>query len=423
MRPLNYLPGRELLLTTLTSISLYGTLAYAQQNDDNNEADNKDDNSAAAEPTNKDDKSADNKSAASSANNSADNKPTAATENTAAPPPLTTEKSDAAKPASTTEEKEPAPTTEEKDAPSSTEEKEDEATSTNDDEPSSTASVQSTLTTIPTRLSSAVPQTEALPTDMPTLTKLKPIPTYPAPSIPPTVNAPFMQHSSAPDGTVFIAVGAILGAFGLAILLWRLIVGILLHRSVEKAAKAQHDASTKTGFPAPPAPFYKYTDNASAMSLSTPGRGVRRTNRGPTPSSNPSQSNLFFSPTAAASGNGGGNRASTFLPSGFYAAGSGSPGAGHDHSISLTNLRPDSHYGNASRHTLNPSPPDSPSFHGRRDISNASLNLHRPPSQRAPSAFLDDLLADDPSILPPPNMPASRHSSYGNGSPGPQNRF
>lgn len=410
MRPTNYLPSRELLLTTLTSLSLYGTLAYAQ--DDNSDGNN----SATNDNKSADNKSADNKSAESAA----DNKPTAASENSAASA-ASTAKSDAAQPASTAADKnEPASTTEEKDEPASTQK--DEPSSTADDEPSSTAGAASSVTTIPSRLSSA---DDALPTGMPTLTKLKPIPTYPAPSVPPTVNAPFMQHSSAPDGTVFIAVGAILGAFGLAILLWRLIVGILLHRSVERAAKAQHDANAKAGFPAPPAPFYKYTDNASVMSLSTPGRGVRRTTRGPIPSSNPSQSNLFFSPTAAASNNGGGNRSSAFLPSGFYAANSGSPAPGHEHSISLTNLRPDSrgHYGNASRNTLNPSPPDSPSFHGRRDISNASLNLHRPPSQRAPSAFLDDLLADDPSALPPPNMPASRHSSYGNGSPGPQNRF
>src|SRR5690606_38174150 len=76
-------------------------------------------------------------------------------------------------------------------------------------------------------------------TNAPSLTRGFGIPTYPAASVPPTYHAPFMQHSRAPDGTVFIAVGAILGAFGLAILLWRVIVGLLLHRSVERAAMAQ----------------------------------------------------------------------------------------------------------------------------------------------------------------------------------------
>lgn len=259
-------------------------------------------------------------------------------------------------------------------------------------------------------------------TGAPSLTRNHGIPTYPAAAVPPTINAPFMKHSTAPDGTVFIAVGAILGAFGLALLLWRVISGILLHRSVERAAMAQHDVNAKSGFPAPPAPFYKYTDHGSTMSLGASaavGRGTRRTNRGPTPSNNLSQSNLFFSPTAANPGTPG-NRNSSFLPSGFYAAGSSSPGpGGHGHSISLTNLRPDSrgHAANASRHTLNPSPPDSPGVMARRDFSNSSLNLHRPPSQRAPSAYLDDLLADDPSAFPPPHMPPQgpgRSSPSGN---------
>lgn len=259
-------------------------------------------------------------------------------------------------------------------------------------------------------------------TGLPTLTRGGAIPEYPAPSVPPTRNAPFMQHSSAPDGTVFIAVGAILGAFGLGILLWRAIVSLLLHRSVRRAAMAQHDANSKAGFPAPPAPFYKYTDQSSPGGPpGGPGgstRGVRRTSRGPgVPSANLSHSGLFFSPTAAASNSGPGGRGSTFLPSGFYAAGTSSPGGGqHGPSISLTNLRPDSRGqpGNASRNTLNPSPPESPHFSPRRDMSTSSVNLHNlQPGQRAPSAYLEDLLTDDPSSFPPPHMPPSagpRHS-------------
>ncbi|KAM0203296.1 hypothetical protein ACHAQI_010455, partial [Fusarium lateritium] len=362
--------------------------------------------------------------AATDAKNSDANKPT-----DAAAEPASVESKTDAKPTATqetkdeqpskTEEKEEPKSTNKDDKPSSVEEEEDEATTVTGEGPTKTTSIQSTLTTI---ASAAAGTDEA----MPTLTRYKPIPTYPAATVPPTNNAPFMRHSSAPDGTVFIAVGAILGALGLGILLWRLIVGILLHRSVERAAKAQHDETAKTGFPAPPAPFYKYTDTGSTMSLSA-GRGVRRTTRGPALSSTPSASNLFFSPTAAASGNGAGNRGSSFLPSGFYAAGTSSPGGQHENNISLTNLRPDSrgYFGTPSRHTLNPSPPESPSFQGRRDISNSTLNLNRPPSQRAPSAFLEDLLTDDPSSLPPPHMPASaaRRSSYGSGSPGAHNRI
>lgn len=249
-------------------------------------------------------------------------------------------------------------------------------------------------------------------TDFPSLTKGGAIPTYPPPSVPPTQDAPFMQRSNLPDGTVFIAVGAILGAFGLAILLWRSIVSLLLHRSVKRAAMAQPTTNSKTGFPAPPAPFYKYTDQDSSMSLppgagSAAGRGVRRTNRGPIPSATPSHSNLFFSPTAI---NTVGPRASTYMPSGYYASGSGSPAGNQPYAIGLQNLRPDSrgHYANASRHTLSGSPPDSPQYQVRRDVNNtstSSLNVNSvAPGQRAPSAYLEDLLADDPAALPPPHM-------------------
>lgn len=409
MRPANYLPRPELLLSAFASVLLYSAVALAQNSDNSKDSAAAAPAPAATDAAKDNNKSADNKSAD---NKSADNN---STKNNNANKPSAT----ATKPAkeintdnkSNTKEEQPATTDKKEESKPSktTEKKMEEPTSTKKDPTSTVKDIKSTITDI---ASSATE--DPVITGLPTLTKLKPIPPYPAATVPPTNNAPFMQHSSAPDGTIFIAVGAILGAFGLGILLWRLIVGILLHRSVERAAEAQHDANAKAGFPAPPAPFYKYTDNGYTMSLSA-GHGVRRTNHGPVLSSIPSASNLFFSPTAAASGNTPGKRGSAFLPSGFYAAGNGSPGGNHKHSISLANLRPDSRgqFGKPSRHTLNPSPPDSPSFNARRDISSSTLNLHRPPSQRAPSAFLEDLLADDPSSLPSPHMPASRHSSYG----------
>ncbi|KAL6849401.1 hypothetical protein ACO1O0_008941 [Amphichorda felina] len=334
-------------------------------------------------------------------------------EDTEADKPAPTEKSE---PAPTNKEPEPAPETEKPEPEKTTEKPEPEKT-TEKPEPEKTTEApepEKTTEEPPPPLTTEEPESavDEEPTiaegiDGPALTGIYAIPTYAPAAVPPTQNAPFMQHSSAPEGTVFIAVGAILGAFGLGILIWRIIVGLLLHRSVERAAMAQHDTKGKAGFPAPPAPFYKYTDQGSNMSLSggaAAGRGVRRTNRGPIPSSNPSQSNLFFSPTAAVSSNSG-NRGSTFLPAGFYAA-SGSANQGHGHSISLTNLRPDSRGHGAARNPLGPSPPDSPGFPtARRDISNSSLG--RPSSQRAPSAYLDDLLADDPGALPPPHMPPS----------------
>ncbi|CAK7241842.1 MAG: hypothetical protein STHCBS139747_003313 [Sporothrix thermara] len=267
--------------------------------------------------------------------------------------------------------------------------------------------------------------------NLPTLsTSNTAVPTYPAPSVPPTQNAPFMQHSNLPDGTVFICVGAILGGFGVALLIWRAVVAYLLHRSIARAALAQHVANDKAAFAAPAAPFYKYSDRDSSLNLGTPGvggssaalsgRGVRRTTRGPTPSSTPSQTNLFFSPTApGASGLGStANRDSRLLPSGFYAAGAVAPaGAAHGQSINMSNLRPDSHHGlNAGS-----SPPDSPNFGPIRtnlaghNMSGSSISLTRPASGRAPSAFLDDLLDDQPHMFPPGANP-SHNRTYSQSS-------
>lgn len=237
---------------------------------------------------------------------------------------------------------------------------------------------------------------------------------YPAPSVPPTQNAPFMHQSDLPQGTVFIIVGAILGAFGAAVLLWRAVIGCLLHRSVKRAALEQHRANDKMNIPGVPAgagagapmapPFYTYTDHASNGSLGavnpSAGRGVRRTQRGPMPSSTPSQTNLFFSPTAPA-GAQQTNRSSTFLPSGFYAAGQGAPPHGHSHNPSASDLgRPSESPG--------PMPRADPQ---RRNVSNSSVNMARPGSQRAPSMFLDDLLDDQPSgHYPPPHNQNWGHS-------------
>lgn len=292
-------------------------------------------------------------------------------------------------------------------------------TSANDGESSTSTTSDSTATSDMPSLSTSE---SGVNSDMPTISTPSAgdtaIPTYPAPSVPPTQNAPFMQVSTLPDGTVFICVGAVLGAFALALLLWRAIIACLLHRSVEKAAMAQHLGNDKAAFPAPPAPFYKYTDQDSSQNVNS-GRGVRRTTRGPVPSATPSQTNLFFSPTA-----GGGNRESVyrdtpnrdssyrdsrFLPSGFYAAGTSSPqnveGHGHSQSISMTNLRPDSrgHPRAVSSH----SPPESPGFGPQRaplhrnNMSSSSVNLNAPQGGRAPSAFLDDLLGENPEMFPP----------------------
>ncbi len=339
------------------------------------------------------------------------NPPAQTTTNTRAAPPTTTTPQQTR--TTTTPRQQPPPTTE------STSSKEEEKPSSSTSSPS-TSTTPTTTPPLP-GLSSSSTSIGRLP-GLPSLSKTVDtnVPEYPAPTIPPTHNAPFMNHSTLPDGTVFIAVGSILGAFGVAILVWRGIVACLLHRSVERAAMAQHAANNGRGpadknaasFPAPPAQFYKYIERESSPSLAAAGLGPstgRRTNRGPTPSATPSQTNLFFSPTAAgsSSGMGGSNRDSArYLPSGFYASASPVPGAGHHghgNSISMSTLRPSSR-GRGGQ--LGPSPPDSPVVGPRamsRNFSTSSLNLNRPPSPsaRAPSAYLDDLLDEQPGQFPP----------------------
>lgn len=228
-----------------------------------------------------------------------------------------------------------------------------------------------------------------------------------------------MHRSKAPDGTVFIAVGAILGTFALAVLLWRGIMACMLHRSVERAARAQALANDKAAaaYPMPPtAPFYKYTDRESSsasLAHNTADAGSatapRNRPRGPIPSSTPSMTNLFYSPTAAPSAGFNANRDSRFLPAGFYASGA-SPVPPVGTSIGMSNLRPDA------------SPEGSPHFgpQQRRDISSSTLNLNapggggsgRPGSARAPSAFLDDMLDENPHMFPGQGH-QSRHSHGG----------
>ncbi|KAL2268689.1 hypothetical protein VTJ83DRAFT_3535 [Remersonia thermophila] len=347
-------------------------------------------------------------------------RPTTQNQNQPQPPQTTTQRNNDPPPPPATEE-EPKPTED-------TKKDDDKEEPPTEQQPTTRDPV--TLTGLP-GLGTNTPQvTISTLTGMPTLTRAPPTGTYsyPPPTIPPTRDAPFMNHSTLPDGTVFIAVGAILGAFGVAILLWRAIVACLLHRSIKNAALAQHAANNGHGkhgksdknaasFPAPPAQFYKYTDRDSSPSLAGGPGGAggttgRRSHRGPTPSATPSQTNLFFSPTAAgpSSGLGANRNSSVLLPSGFYAASTAASANNHHahgNSISMSTLRPSSR-GRA----MGPSPPGSPDIGPRvvsRNFSSSSLNLAQPPPSgtRAPSAYLDDLLDEQPGLFPPAGGPTS----------------
>ena len=54
-------------------------------------------------------------------------------------------------------------------------------------------------------------------------------------TVPPKVGG-YIQKSNAPEGTLFIAVGSVLGALGLAVLAWRGIVAWSVNRSVRRSA-------------------------------------------------------------------------------------------------------------------------------------------------------------------------------------------
>lgn len=239
-------------------------------------------------------------------------------------------------------------------------------------------------------------------------------------SVPPTADAPFMQISKLPEGTVFIIVGAILGFFGVSVLLWRSLVAWSLHRSVKRANMQQYmSADAKANFRAPPAPFYKYSDRDSTIDLAGIGKGGKKGGRPPTGSApSASASTLFFSPTAGAVNNPPGNRGSHYLPAGYYAAGAGAgaPGGGngpYQSNINMSDLGPRPQSQGYYRPMSPSSPVNQP--HQTNAGSSSSLNLNSAPGeQRAPSLYLNDLF--DGSNVPPPLPP--HHGHYqGSGRP------
>lgn len=319
----------------------------------------------------------------------------------------------------------------------------------------STATQTTASSAAPT--STNVPATSSTATQSPPATSvmhLTDLPTIagagiPTPVVPYTASAPYMQKSKLPEGTVFICVGAILGVLGASILAWRGLVAWSLQRSVQRAALSTYHPE-KTGLmggrAASPG-FYAAGGLGSALSLDHLGgkpfsRPASYMRTGGSPSAAAaatglskaavaSPTSLFFSPTAGinstannATGShttllphaqpqlgAAGNRASAFLPAGYYAASASQLSGG----ASLPRSQPPPRI----------SPPDSPGLLGDsstldggssvvgnvngaagRDTpttcsgwpSTASLRLDVAPQERggiagsrAPSAYLEDL--------------------------------
>lgn len=249
---------------------------------------------------------------------------------------------------------------------------------------------------------------------------------YPAPTVPPTADAPFMQKSSLPDGTVFICVGAALAFIGVLVLAWRGLVAWSLHRSVKRAAIAQSSKYSRVGDP-------RAANGKSTGPYFSPGPGstlsldhLAASGKGGTKTPSSARGSLFFSPTAGTGMQSPGNRGSSYLPAGYYAAGNSAPGGGSGMThiggggIGLSSLAPQNHRYSRARST-GPSPPGSPSLPPSRGAdstlgklnaagltmhaSNSSLNLSAPPQGRAPSAYLEDLFENHP----PGNPPSEEH--------------
>ncbi|KAK8244131.1 hypothetical protein HDK90DRAFT_145498 [Phyllosticta capitalensis] len=271
------------------------------------------------------------------------------------------------------------------------------------------------------------------PSDLPTLAGAS-IPTVTVPNL---ANAPFMQKSNYPEGTVFIAVGGILGLFGATILAWRAMLAWSLHRSVKKAAVAHSITDSKT-MRGPTSTMYSGKGNGGAYNAVSGGSALNLGEmRSTKPSALektrmvPSEASLFFSPTAdGPTRTNGANRSSAYLPSGYY--NSGHRDAPRTHS-NLGTPRVPSHY-------FTPSPPESPGlpptsrdgppqeprsplggspflygqpFHGSSQgmdrssmhhgnaglgLSSSSLNLAAQPQGRTPSAYLEDLFEGSPRV-------------------------
>ena len=236
-------------------------------------------------------------------------------------------------------------------------------------------------------------------TDAPSLTNsgthLSNLPTLagvgiPELKIPYTAGAPFMQKSSLPEGTFFIAVGAALAFLGACVLLWRAMVAWSINRSVKRTATASMGSRSekttsygggwggttrKSSGYTPVARNSYYKDvNGSTMSLdhlTSTGKPVKPHFRDSTVERrNTPPSDLFFSPTAQASHRdsspGYTNRpGSGHTPSGFYASPSSQPAGGQSNIPAGGTLAPQrpkhqSRHSMLSEGTSEPSPPVSP---------------------------------------------------------------
>ncbi|KAJ5180501.1 hypothetical protein N7492_003711 [Penicillium capsulatum] len=228
-------------------------------------------------------------------------------------------------------------------------------------------------------------------------------------TVPPTAGAPYLETTNTPEGTVFIAVGAILGLIGLAVLAWRGMVAWSVNRSVRRAAMATSSEPKRIMRDRKKRSAVYTAAPSGDVSLDKLGAATRASYK-PSKRVPSSNSGLFFSPTAGGAGVAGsgshaslhtpGNRGSGYLPAGYYAA------AGSSTPVRESGGAPPMRYSPAGGMTSpGDYPPSSPTLppigtyydaphnprHSYLGTSTSSLNLNQPPQGRAPSAYLEDL--------------------------------
>ncbi|KKK18141.1 hypothetical protein P175DRAFT_0502655 [Aspergillus ochraceoroseus IBT 24754] len=299
-------------------------------------------------------------------------------------------------------------------------------TTTSTESTSSTTTTSTTTTSTTTTTSSSSSSSTSSTTSSTSSTTTTAANDYPVVTPPPTDDAPYMQKSAAPEGTLFIAVGAVLGAMGLSVLAWRALVAWSVNRSVRRAAMMMHSSENKG--------LIRTKKKRSRGSRShSHGHGAQnsvslgkisgnrnssyrdsRASKVPT-----SGSGLFFSPTAGVHSNS--NRASNYLPAGYYAAGSAAAGLAQNVGLSpdhVPGLGPQAR--GYTRTGSGPTPPATPmsppsgmhdapqqNNHSSSNLrqsyaanSTSSLNLASPPQGRTPSAYLEDLFENHPPHSP-----------------------
>ncbi|QIX00112.1 hypothetical protein AMS68_005629 [Peltaster fructicola] len=196
--------------------------------------------------------------------------------------------------------------------------------------------------------------------------------------VPNTAGAPFMQQQTMPEGTVFIAVGAVLAFLGACVLLWR---GAVAWKNIKELGGAGSGYN-----PAFKGATYHDLGSSVSMEALTPTGKQMKTHFKDIDSGRstpPPAANLFFSPTAQGRNVNSiyseGNRNSSYLPAGYYAQPSSQVAGGNRNTVIGGTVPPF-----ARNSAYEPSPPGSPALRP----TNGSLhprvshdNLRAPPSR------------------------------------------